>query len=114
MTIEEIPADKLTTMTKVFYQAFVALGCNPTCHCCNKIIAWDNKFKLATVDTYGTDSANSGISAYATEKTREVMLCEKCTIEDMNKQTAKDRAAYAAYRRSANGGCYRINGKIKI
>lgn len=111
MSIEQIPSDKLVKMTLIFHRAFNSFGCNPICHCCVSHIKVGDKFKLATVDTYSEKSANSGISRYETTDTREVMLCENCTVDSMNKMSATRKAEYEKFSKKG-GGCYRINGKI--
>ncbi len=50
MEIEEIPSDKLVTMTPFWHRAFNAVGCDPMCHCCNKMIPVNNLFKLSTIE----------------------------------------------------------------
>ena len=84
------------------------------CHCCMKSIEVGTKFHLATVDTYDKGTANSGISVYASIESRDVMLCDECTVEKMNNRTKKRVMEYEAYRASAKGGCFRVNGKIVI
>ena len=111
MKVEEIPSDKLVVMTKFWHKAFNTAGCNPMCHCCMRDIKIGEKFKLATVETNKTDSANSGISLMAKIESREVMLCQSCSVEDMNKMTKINKEKYEEYRNSG-GGCFRVNGKI--
>ena len=106
--LEKIPADKIVVMTDIFYKAFQASGCSPICHCCVKDLKPTIKFKLATVetiDTLGTNSVNSGVSSYAGDvESREVMLCDECTVEDMNNMTEKRKRIYQKYR-DEGGGC---------
>lgn len=112
MSIEEIPADQVILMTDTWHRAFEAGGCSPMCHCCFKELLPNDMFKLATVNTFDTkSSANSGISAAACTITKEVMLCDVCTVEKMNKMTKEQLAKYEKYRQDG-GGCHRVNGKI--
>lgn len=48
-TIEEIPSDEPIEMTELFHRAFNAAGCDPMCHCCEKMISVGKNFKLATI-----------------------------------------------------------------
>lgn len=49
MKVEEIPSDELVVMTSFWHKAFNSAGCDPMCHCCNKMIKVNDSFKLATV-----------------------------------------------------------------
>ena len=49
MEIENIPSDKLIEMTELFHRSFNAVGCDPMCHCCEKMIPVGNYFKLSTI-----------------------------------------------------------------
>jgi hypothetical protein len=101
MGIEEIPADQKLTMTDEWHRAFKAAGCNPMCHCCGEYISNGKVFKLATVNTLYKMNGES----------KEVMLCDECTVEKMNALTEARKKEIEE--RSANGGgCYRVNGKI--
>lgn len=112
MNIEEIPSDEIMAMTEKWHRAFKAAGCAPMCHCCVKELLPESKFKLATVDTHSNKSANSGISTWGTTETREVMLCDMCTVEILNNRTKMEREKYEEYMATTSGGCYRVNGKI--
>ena len=109
MKIEEIPADELVEMTSHLYRLFSAGGCKPMCHACNKKIKVGEKFKLATMVT----ATRKGSLNYNNLESREVMLCNDCKVEDLNKpeivKIEKEKA-----RRAAGGGCFRVNGKIVI
>lgn len=125
MNIEEIPSDELVVMSDFWHRAFNAAGCNPMCHSCKKMIPVGNQFKLATVDKidYTYDSGNSRLEHLMvpaeTSHTKEVMLCEICTVTDfaINQQKMFDNnrkefeAAEKAHEKRG-GGCFRINGKI--
>lgn len=113
MSVEEIPSDQVIEMTDLLHRAFNAGGCDPICHCCVKELKVGLPFKLATVTTYSTESANSGINLMSPslQVSREVMLCDTCTVEMMAKRNRKRRREYEKYR-AAGGGCYRVNGKI--
>lgn len=80
MTLDDIPADKTLTMTKLRDRLFQAADCNPTCHYCNNPIVVGEKFRLATW------------------KNNDVMLCPDCTIADLDNKRAVGEAARAAYR----------------
>lgn len=111
MEIEDIPADQTLVMTENWIRAFKSHGCAPMCHCCMKRLAADDKFKLATVETYDRDTSNSGINVWATTDTREVMLCDSCSVDKFNKMTKSARKKYEKFREEG-GGCFRVNGKI--
>lgn len=49
MTVETIPSDELIEMSDLFHRSFNAAGCDPMCHCCEKMIPIGSQFKLATV-----------------------------------------------------------------
>jgi hypothetical protein len=96
MNIEQIPSDELVTMTDFWHRAFNTKGCDPGCHCCGKALAIGSTFKLATVDRL------------AEGQTREVMLCDTCTVEGYNGKIAAKRLEP----RPISQGCFRVNGKI--
>lgn len=81
MKIEEIPSDQDILMTDLLHRAFNAGGCNPMCHCCEKMLPIGVDFKLATVF-----DANRlfGEAAYFT---KEILL-------DNKKATFKDYMAF--------------------
>ncbi len=112
-SVDEIPSDELVVMTSIFHKAFNVLGCNPACHCCWKKISPGKKFKLATVQQApARDNSQSGINVWAEVESREVMLCETCTVEKYNQMSQKAIKEYEKYRKSPRGGCFRVNGKI--
>lgn len=113
MNIGEIPSDAVVIMTELWHRAFNAAGCDPMCHCCNKMIEIDKPFKLATVKTYTPlgNSVNSGIDVMRSTESREVMLCDTCTVKKMNNKTKSRVKNYKDYK-NEDGGCFRINGKI--
>lgn len=114
MSIEEIPSNEVIVMTSLMHRSFNAGGCDPMCHCCTNWIKVGDNFKLSTVNTFQRNTSNSGINFYtdANAVTKEVMLCDKCTAEDVNKFSARKKKELSKYMKSVNGGCYRINGKI--
>lgn len=107
MKIEEIPADKIVTMTKELHRLFKAGGCAPMCHACNKKLTVGESFKLSTLVT----AVRKGSLNYTDLESREVMLCDTCTTEDLNKPEI-DKIKIEKARRAAGGGCFRVNGKI--
>ncbi len=109
MKIEEIPADKTVIMTANLSRLFKAGGCAPMCHACAEKIKVGEKFKLSTMVT----AIMRGSLNYTDLESREVMLCEKCTITDLNKPEI-EKIEIEKKRRAAGGGCFRINGKIVI
>jgi len=112
MTIEQIPSDELTAMTDTFYKAFKASGCKPRCHCCSKEIKTNNFFKLGTVvNAPKIDSVSSGYSKWQETESREVMLCDECSVDDYNNMSVEAIKSYEEYRKKG-GGCFRVNGKI--
>lgn len=113
MTPEEeiaaIPADELIVMSDIFYRAFSANNCIPCCHGCGNWITPRLLFKLATVNTLMKPDGTNEVSRKI--ETREVMLCDKCTAEDVEKRASTANSLYQK-RREEGGGCFRINGKI--
>lgn len=121
MTIEEIPSDELVTMTDFWHRAFNAAGCNPGCHCCEKLIPVGTNFKLSTIKdakpqhTNYPDILQGAINEYDNiVETKEVMLCARCTPEKYRRvylKSLKDRIE--RHKDSPRTqGCFRINGKI--
>ena len=90
MTIEELPSNALITLTTELARLFRAAECDPTCHSCEKIISEKSQFILATIS-----------------EGRDVMLCQKCTIEEYASRKKKTES-----RPEFVGGCLRINGQI--
>ncbi len=112
MSIEDIPADQDIIMTTLIHRAFSTGGCKPCCHGCGKWIEPNSIFKLTTCKTYvKADGTNQDLNRDI--ETREVMLCDKCTIESVENKASKGHQAYLK-RRAEGGGCYRVNGKIVI
>lgn len=123
MNIEEIPSDELIEMSEIWHRAFNAAGCNPGCHCCNKFINVNDKFKLSTIPirepihTNYLDQLDKGIESYKNgtiSESKEVMLCDKCTVEMFIKkdiENLKERKKLFVPK-PEHQGCFRINGKI--
>lgn len=131
MKIEEIPSDISVKMSKQFHDSFNAAGCDPMCHCCNKMLAIGSIFKLATVrkatPPYNNGSLNKDMVDFIKSKkkkiivrgqfeidesklfaeSKEVMLCDECTVELYEDKEKKKILKY-----NTMGGCFRINGKI--
>lgn len=115
LTIEEIPSGELMQMSISWHNAFNVAGCNPMCHCCEKMIAVGNWFKLSVTSTFRHYPPymryNNSI---------DVMLCDKCTVEQYEEKVVKDHKLNWEYKapekspskRYSGGGCFRINGKI--
>lgn len=47
--VDDIPADEIIEMTDTFHRVFNAAGCDPMCHCCEKMIPVGCNFKLSTI-----------------------------------------------------------------
>jgi len=110
MEVEEIPSDEVIEMSSVMHRAFKAGGCRPLCHGCGKWLDVGSKFKLQTVNTtLRYDGVN--IDTGRNIESREVMLCDICTPEDVEKSAKQAHSAYNK-KRESGGGCYRVNGKI--
>lgn len=129
-TVEDIPSNKNIPMTVAFDRIFRAVGCVPTCHCCDTQINENDLFKLAVVSDTPRDvrsypkerrallkGEKKSVRIYQNDVTlheHEVMLCGTCTsnlymqrqIADAEKQ-AKDQS-----RPGYRGGCFRVNGKL--
>ena len=87
MTLDDIPADTQMILTAELRRLFLAGGCNPTCHGCNRRLAIGDDFTLATMDG------------------RDEMIGTCCTKEKLRarreRQHAKkerDAREYAAYK----------------
>lgn len=109
MKIEEIPADEVVKMTANLSRLFKAGGCAPMCHACAEKIKVGDNFKLSTI----VSAIRRGSMNYTDLSGREVMLCEKCTTDDLNKPEI-EKIRIEQKRRAAGGGCFRVNGKIVI
>lgn len=130
MEIEEIPANEIVVMTEFWHRAFNAVGCNPKCHSCYKLLPSGTKFKLSTVkklpykwsNTYRTlDASVEILDEKGKEETKEVMLCEDCSPTHYHNITDKllrsnAKKAKETYEKhlKLGGGCFRVNGKIVI
>ena len=68
MTLDDIPADVILTLTGEMNRLFNAAGCTPLCHACSSDILIGKKFKLLSF--LGTDE----------------MLCGRCTREDLEEE----------------------------
>ncbi len=65
MTLDDIPADQEIQINAEIVRLFRAAGCDPGCHCCLRKIEIGDLFQLAT---------NDG---------RDVMLCDRCNVDDL-------------------------------
>lgn len=65
MTLDDVPADTVTTLTDALDRLFKFAGCKPTCHACKKSIAVGSEFQLLSF------------------KGKDEMLCNECTKDDL-------------------------------
>lgn len=65
MDLHSIPCDMPIAMTVVLRAAFLADGCDPMCHCCQRSIDIGLPFKLTELE--GIDE----------------MLCDSCTVTEL-------------------------------
>ena len=92
MTLDDVPADKIMTLTDELDRLFKAAGCEPACHACSVGIESGEEFQLLSF--HGTDE----------------MLCHKCTREDLEEQRRekerrqREREEYIAKYRHGNTG----------
>lgn len=86
MTLDDIPADEMRTMTKDMARLFLAAKCEPECHCCFADIEVGMRFQLASVD--GTDE----------------MLCYECSPSDLVEKRNRDKRALEARLARPYGG----------
>ncbi len=134
MEVEEIPSNQLIEMTEIVHSSFKKHGCDPMCHCCNKVLIIGGLFKLSTVRDAVAEANNglinkdkinliksgkdkielsyNGIDFTVEEKdlfkpSRDVMLCDECTPE-----LYEDKEKRKILKYHISGGCFRINGKI--
>lgn len=103
MTIEKIPADKIMIMSDEWHRAFNTYGCDPMCHCCDKLIKVNGKFHLATIQKtkspHWGDGLEMGKRALQGEKiTGKTILKEESDyfyirdeFKDNDKQKLKER-----------------------
>lgn len=103
----DIPADEIVIMTQELYQEFCHFGCVPCCHLTSAWINIGDKFKLATVDI----AIKKGSQNYNESESREVMLSEHASVEELKILEAK-KLTTEQERRAKGGGCYRVNGRI--
>lgn len=123
--------DKTCYMTKRSYEMFVEHGCIPHCHCCNKAIKINEKYRLATVSEKLVLDAAMSIDdrryrPFKEHIEHQVMLCGDifCTPEKMLKDAVENWAklkryqnyAYSSYLSPAprSGGCFIVNGEIVL
>lgn len=119
--VEDIPSNELVVMTKQFHNAFKTYDCDPACHCCWKKIKPSMLFKLATIQEVLCHNPAQSIEEYIEnyeeyKKSKEVMLCEKCTPELFDKkqkrELRKTKVRMDNNPSRSTLGCFRINGKI--
>ena len=84
--LDKIESDVEMEMTKNFYRAFQAEGCEPACHCCQLEIKPGMKFKLAQNDD------------------NDEMLCADCTVQMLLKNKQEQRKQYYTPSFRATGG----------
>ena len=65
MTLDDVPADTLMTLTAELYRLFRFAHCNPACHACKKSIGVGSEFQLLSF------------------KGKDEMLCKECTKDDL-------------------------------
>jgi hypothetical protein len=104
MKIAQIPSNEPVVMTAEMHRLFNAGGCDPACHGCWKKLPTGTKFKLSTVKIAHSSPGNNKRDKI---KSKEVMLCETCTPENVS-----ERAMKLAQTEGELLGCFRINGKI--
>jgi len=123
MSHTELPKENtLTIMSEDLHHLFFVNGCDPTCHCCRKKIAVNDKFKLATVSESLIIQAKAldGYCVFKGDIPHDVMLCgnEKCTPLNMvlnrinQLKSYKERGLTPYGNSPRTGGCSIINGKI--
>lgn len=125
MKIEEIPPDEIVEMTPIFHRLFNAVGCNPMCHCCKKMLPIGVNFRLGTVEKmnyhYSSGNPRQSMRMIKDEITnsKEVMLCSTCTAETykyyqekMFEENKEEFLRREAEHKERGGGCFRVNGKI--
>jgi|JI10StandDraft_1071094.scaffolds.fasta_scaffold34252_8 hypothetical protein len=91
MSIRDIPANEIVTMSTNLHRAFCSQGCEPACHGCSKSLPPGSQFQLATLEN-------------KTAKSVDVMLCEMC----------KPSSELAERIRPSGQGCFRVNGEVEI
>lgn len=72
MTLDDVPADKIMTLTDELNRLFKAAGCKPQCHACGVEIEIGAEFQLLSF--YGTDE----------------MLCHKCKREELEERRREE------------------------
>ena len=71
MTIDDIPADVLMTLTNELDRLFRAVHCKPTCHGCGATLSVGDSFQLISY------------------RGRDQMACSKCDREKIEQQQRK-------------------------
>lgn len=122
MNVEEIPANEVVIMTDFWHRSFNAAGCNPACHCCDRLITVDDKFKLGITSTFRNYPSIKTGEYERYDNNIDVMLCDKCTVKKYETQLVKKykeryedkevRISQGRDPNATNNGCFRINGKI--
>lgn len=81
--IDDIPPDEMIELTESMKRAFLALDCDPECHCCGKPIEIGQKFKLAYIERPK--------GGWTDPDSTDEMLCYHCTPEKLLAQEKEQR-----------------------
>lgn len=92
MEIENLPSDKNVIMDITMHSLFCLSGCEPACHCCNKLLPVGSLYKLSSVKDSDIERERNVVNAsvhykkvFASDKPHSVMLCDSlgCTPNNM-------------------------------
>lgn len=116
MTVEEIPANELVTMTPELYQEFCIGGCVPACHLTKNWIKMGDKFMLATLPcAYHPSGGTAGMLRI---EERDIMLSEFAKkdlfVKIQHKLVDDWEKGHKQAIKYGRGGCFRVNGKIVV
>lgn len=113
--IDDIKADVVYTMTPAWHRLFLAGGCDPQCHSCEKNLPVGVPFKLGTLTDWPPErELDDDLNPITV--TKEVMLCDRCDQKRFNRRMAALGREHEKRRvkkvQSGGSGCFRINGRI--
>lgn len=96
MTLDDIPTNQTLTLTNVIDRLFKMAGCDPTCHCCHVEIKVGEAFELA----YHKTLVRTQVGGVSAREEKDIMLCDKCTIDDLAKVETLQLRRLARWRRN--------------
>lgn len=83
MTLDDVPADTILTLTKDLDRLFRFANCDPTCHACDKTIKIGTDFQLISVSP--KDRPHKRYYVDPDGPYTDEMACGKCTRADLTR-----------------------------